>query len=109
VFEAAKMTTASIMMLASSPSRVKDLKVDTVKGDVAGLSWTPSPEKGVTAYTVAYGPESNPMAKSVTAKSAKVQISGVKAGEKMQVAVKAVNARGLSSWDWARIVIPATR
>jgi Tol biopolymer transport system component len=103
VFEAAKMTTASIMMLASGPSRVKNLKIESTAGDAVEVSWDPSPEKGVTAYTVAYGPESNPMAKTMTVKAPKARITGVKKGEKIQVAVKAVNARGLSSWDWARV------
>jgi hypothetical protein len=103
VFEAAKMTAASIMMLASSPSRVKNLKIESAAGDAVELSWEPSPEKGVTAYTVAYGPESDPMAKTMTVKAPKARITGVKKGEKTQAAVKAVNARGLSSWDWARV------
>jgi hypothetical protein len=102
VTEAAKMTTASIMMLASCPSRVKDLKAE-ISGDGIDLSWTANPEKSVTGYTVAYGPESNPMAKTLIVKTTKARIPGVKKGEKLAISVKAVNARGLSSWDWARI------
>jgi hypothetical protein len=103
VLEAAKMTTASIMMLASCPSRVKNLKIGSAEGDAVEVSWDPSPEKGVTAYTVAHGPESDPMAKTMTVKAPRARIQGVKRGEKIQVAVKAVNARGLSSWDWTRV------
>jgi len=102
VTEAARMTTASIMMLASCPSRVKDLKAASA-GDGIDLTWAPNPEKGVTGYTVAYGPESNPMASSLTVKIPKARIAGIKKGEKLAIAVKAVNSRGLSSWDWARV------
>ena len=47
VAETSKLTVASIMLLASSPSRVKDLKA---VGSPAGrwhVTWTASPEKGV--------------------------------------------------------------
>jgi dipeptidyl aminopeptidase/acylaminoacyl peptidase len=103
--EAAKANTASIMLLAASPARVKNLKVEAVNGDAVELTWAPNPEKGVKAYAVAYGPEKDPMARTMTAKTPKARISGFKKGETLQVAVKAVNARGLSSWDWAHISI----
>jgi hypothetical protein len=45
VTEVAKTTAATLMLLASSPSRVKDLRVDTVGRGTAALSWRPSPEK----------------------------------------------------------------
>ena len=55
IAETSKTTAATLMLLASSPSRLKDLKVDSVTGGAASLSWTPSPEKGVTSYIVSYG------------------------------------------------------
>ena len=55
IAEVAKTTAATVMLLASSPSRLKDFHVESFKGGIASLSWTPSPEKGVTAYIVAYG------------------------------------------------------
>ena len=105
LLEAAKANAASILMLAASPARVKGLKAEVTKGDTVEVSWTPSPEKGVTSYTVACGPEANPMVRTLTVKEPKARISGLKMGEKPQVAVKAVNARGLSSWDWARTAV----
>ncbi len=102
VAEATKMSAASIMLLASSPGRVKDVKANGMKGDTLEVSWTPSPEKGVVSYTVVYGPESNPTAKTMTVKTPNARIAGLKKGETLHVAVKAVNARGLSGWDWAR-------
>jgi hypothetical protein len=105
VLESAKMTTASIMLLAASPARIKDLKVARMQADAVELSWTPSPEKGVVSYTVAYGPESNPMARTMSVKTPKAGITGLRMGEKLMVSVKAVNSRGLSGWDWAHTTV----
>ena len=57
------------MLLASSPSRLTDLKVDSFKNGSATLSWTPSPEKGVTGYIVAYGPADKPEAQQLRVSS----------------------------------------
>jgi len=105
VTEAAKMTTASLMLLASSPSPIKDLKAVSAPGGSIDLSWAASPEKGIKAYTVAYGPAANPMARTMTVRIPKAKIIGMKKGESVQVAVKAVNSQGLSSWDWAHATI----
>ena len=37
------------MLLASSPSRLTNLKVDSYTGGAASLSWTPSPEQGIAS------------------------------------------------------------
>jgi hypothetical protein len=39
----------TLMLLASSPSRTTGLKVDSYQNGTAALSWTPNPEKGITA------------------------------------------------------------
>jgi Tol biopolymer transport system component len=102
VMESAKMTAASIMLLAASPARVKDLKVTGVQDDAVELSWAASPEKGVVSYTVAYGTANNPLGRTMSVKTPKARIAGLKKGEPMLFSVKAVSSRGLSSWDWAR-------
>jgi Tol biopolymer transport system component len=103
IAETSKTTIATLMLLASSPSRLTNLKVDSVTGTVASLSWTPSPEKGVTSYLVAYGPPSNPQQHRITVAAAHAMLPQVTAGT--VIAVKAVNARGMEGWDWARITI----
>jgi len=103
VAEVAKTTAATLMLLASSPSRLKDLHVDSFKGGTASISWTPSPEKGVTGYIVAFGTASKPEAQQVRVVKPTVTLTGVPAGA--SVAVKAVNAKGLEGWDWARVVV----
>lgn len=103
VTEVSKTTAATLMLLASSPSRLKDLKVTSFANGTASLTWTPSPETGVTGYIVAYGTASSPEAQQTRVVKAAATINGLKAG--MMVSVKAVNAKGLEGWDWARVRI----
>jgi hypothetical protein len=103
VTEVAKTTAATVMLLASSPSRLSGLKMESYQNGVAALSWTPSPEAGVIGYIVAYGPEENPETRQMTVKNPAATVN-VRPGA--TVLVKAVNAKGLEGWDWARIRIP---
>jgi hypothetical protein len=102
IAETAKVTAATIMYLASSPSRLKDLKATAGAGGVE-VTWTPSLEKGVTKYVIAYGPAADPLKTRLTVTSAKATLPKVPAGT--QIAVKAVNTKGLEGWDWARTVV----
>jgi len=108
LYEAARYNTAAIMMLASSPMPVKDLKIEALKPASAGVSWTPSPEKGVVSYLVTYGPGSSPEAATVTVKEPRAALTGfqLKKGESLAVSVKAVTARGIEGWDAARASAP---
>ena len=100
VTEVAKTTAATLMMLASSPSRLKDLKVDRYEKGSASLSWRASPEKGVAGYIVAWGPADKPESQQIrVAKPA----ATIKAPAGTVVSVKAVNQKGLEGWDWARV------
>ena len=106
IAETSKTTVATIMLLASSPSRLTNLKVDSYNGTAASLSWTPSPErnvKGVTSYIVTYGPPASPSAHRLSVTAPHTTLPQVPPGT--IVSVKAVNARGLEGWDWARITI----
>jgi hypothetical protein len=96
ITETSKTTVATIMLLASSPSRLANLKIDSYANGTVNLSWTPSPEKGVTGYIVAHG------ASHITVTEPKAVLQ-VPAGT--TVSVKAVNARGLESWDAAKIKV----
>jgi len=113
--EASRYCTAAVMLLASSPSPVRGLKAvpmrsgpgageGTATGAVA-VSWTPNPEKGISHYIVAWGPEGKAAAGSRKFKEARVRLKGPKAGEKWVVTVRAVNERGLASWDESKIVV----
>lgn len=102
ITETAKVTAATLVYLASSPSRVHDLKV-VRQGGTLDVTWIASPEKSVKSYIVAYGPASDPLRTRVTVMTNHATLPAVPAGA--VIAVKAVNARGLEGWDWARIPI----
>jgi Zn-dependent M28 family amino/carboxypeptidase/Tol biopolymer transport system component len=99
VTETAKVTAATLMYLASSPARLKDVTIATA-GSGTTVTWTPSPETGVRQYIVAYGPESDPLRTRVTVTEPRAVLPSLPAGT--QVAVRAVNTKGLEGWDWAR-------
>ena len=103
VTEVAKTTAATLMLLASSPSRLADVKVDSFNGGSATLSWRPALEKGVTGYIVAYGPPSEPEAKQVRTSKPAITLANLAPGT--LVSVKAVNAKGLEGWDWATVSV----
>jgi hypothetical protein len=102
VTEVSKATTAAIMLLASSPSRLTGLTMEE-RGGAVGVSWSPAVESDVTGYVVAYGPASDPMRTEVTVSEPHVTLESVTPGT--MIAVKAVNDRGMQGWDWARVVI----
>lgn len=102
VTEVARTTAATLILLASSPSRLTDLEAQR-SGTTAALSWKPSPEAGVTEYIVSYGPPDNPEANQLRVAEASATVMNVAPGT--HVAVRAINAKGLESWDAARVVI----
>jgi hypothetical protein len=102
VTEVAKTTAATLMLLASSPARLTNLKVESYEKGTARLSWRPAPEGGVTGYLVAYGPADKPDARQFTVKNPSATIE---APPGTVVSVKALNARGLEGWDWARVTL----
>ncbi|MES2305282.1 MAG: M20/M25/M40 family metallo-hydrolase [Gemmatimonadota bacterium] len=101
IAEASKTTVATLMLLASSPSRLGGLALDRLAGGTAEIHWNPSREGGVARYEVTWGPESDPMAHRLTTLSPKARLVGAAPG--MVVQVRAVNRRGLAGWDWARL------
>ncbi|MGH9142699.1 MAG: M20/M25/M40 family metallo-hydrolase, partial [Vicinamibacterales bacterium] len=103
ILETSKTTVATLMLLASSPSRLTNLRVDSYAGAVASVSWRPSPEQGVASYRVAYGPPTDPRRHQLTVTQPRATLPQVAAGT--VVLVKAVNARGLEGWDWARTIV----
>ena len=103
VAEVAKTTTATVMLLASSPSRVKDLQIDSAPNGTVAVSWAPSPEKSVVEYRVVWGPADRPESQQIRVNRAATTI---KAARGAVVAVKAVNDKRLEGWDWARATIP---
>jgi hypothetical protein len=102
VAEVAKMTTASIMLLASSPSRLGDVEARREETGVL-VTWTPSVEEDVVEYVVSYGPSTDSLANQVTVPNAQARLPDLPAGT--VISVKAVNNRGMEGWDWARTTL----
>lgn len=100
VAEVAKTTVASIMYLASAPSRLTGLTVTPEGRDVARVQWTASPERDVVRYVVTWGPAADPTRHRAESTSPSLRLTDAPAGTVVQV--RAVNARGMDGWDWAR-------
>jgi hypothetical protein len=102
VAEVAKVTAASLVALASSPSRLTGLEASR-KGSTVELTWTPARESDVRSYVVTHGPARDPDANRTTTRATRTTLAGVAAGS--EVRVRAVNARGLESWDAAKVTV----
>jgi Tol biopolymer transport system component len=103
VAETSKVTVASIMLLASSPSPVKDLKVAGQPGGAVSVTWSESLEEDVSGYIVAWGPPDAPLRNTMRVTKPAAAVPSALPG--MVVSVRAVNARGLEGWDWARAAV----
>lgn len=102
VTEVTRTTIGSIMLLASSPSRLTGLRVEKRTGTGMDLAWDAAMEGNVSEYLISYE-NSGGQRVAVTSKESLISISGLKAGS--EVRVKAINDRGMKGWDWARITI----
>ena len=99
VAEVSGATTASIMAMASAPSRLTGLAVTPSAGG-AVAEWRAAPEQGIAAYLVAWGPPEDPTRQRRTVTGPRAELPGAAAG--MTVLVKAVGGDGMAGWDWAR-------
>jgi hypothetical protein len=88
------------MLLASSPSPVKDLRSSRYNNNGVEVVWSASPEKSVRHYIVSYGSPGGPQQR-IKVNAPRALLKGVKPGT--AVMVKAVNSRGLEGWDWSRV------
>ena len=100
ITEVAKTTAASIMLMASSPSRLARVTAVS-KGSGAEITWTPAREKDVSSYLVRSW--TNGRARDTRTNAPRATIAGLRAGD--AVWVKAINARGLEGWDWQRTLV----
>lgn len=102
VTEVAKTTTATLMLLSSSPSRIKGLNAIKYGANSYNLKWTPSPENNVNRYRVSYQDQSGDW-KEITINEAIATIENVMSNSTIKV--KAYNSDGMEGWDWAKIEV----
>jgi len=103
IAETSKATVASIMLMASSPSRLINVRIDNRSSAGTTIVWDPSPEQGVASYIVAYGPRPDPYRSRSVVTQPRATLPRLAAGT--LVSVKAVGANGLEGWDWATVRI----
>ena len=92
ITEVAKTTAATLMLLASSPSRLTDLKVDSFKGGTRGVLVEAEPGEGRDGLHRRLRPASKPEAQQMRVTKPTATLTNVAPGT--VVAVKAVNAKG---------------
>ncbi len=105
VTESCRSIVASMMLLASSPSKVEGMRVVTLTGDdVTGIEWDPNPEADITEYHVVWGPVGEPPTYDMVVTEPRARLEN--APIFTVVRIKAMNARGLLGWDWSVLSPP---
>jgi hypothetical protein len=102
VTEVAKTTTATLMLLASSPARLKELVAMPQQNGSYSITWAASPEQAISHYVVRYQTASGQWQDAKVTGTTTI-LSALKAVSTVQV--KAVNEAGLEGWDWAKVTI----
>lgn len=98
VAENTRANVATVMLLASAPSRVSGL---SARRSASGteLAWTANPERDIRDYLVRYRDGSG-TEQSVVVPGTGATLPALPAGT--EILVKAVYRRGLEGWDWGR-------
>lgn len=97
VLETTKATLASLMLLAASPERLRDVTV-AASGGATEVRWSPAREKDVRGYRVRYTTAAG-AERTIDVAEPRARLTDAKAGA--PIMVQAVNRAGLGGWDWA--------
>jgi hypothetical protein len=100
VAEVARTTLASVVLMASSPSRLAGLAATRGAGGSVDVRWNAAVERGVTSYRVRWEDDEGKTGGERVVKGTTVRLSAVP--REATVQVRAIGARGLEGWDWAR-------
>jgi len=101
VAEVAKTTAATLMLLASTPSRLVGLEASGPSVSPS-LSWTAAVESNVVEYRVRYL-ASGGQERILTTDATSITLTDAAPGS--EVDVRAVNDSGRASWDAARVTV----
>ncbi|MGB5189400.1 M20/M25/M40 family metallo-hydrolase [Robiginitalea sp.] len=102
VTEVAKTTAATLMLLASSPSRLTGAQVESQGKDTYAIRWDTSPELSISHYLVRYQIADGQW-QTTESKDTTIILDGLK--DDSTVCIKAVNEMGLEGWDWAKVAV----
>jgi hypothetical protein len=100
VAEVSRTTLASVVLMASSPSRLAGVTATRGQEGSVDVSWEPGIEHGVTSYRVRWEDGRGGVGGMRMIRGTAARLTGVPAGA--TIAVRAIGARGLEGWDWAR-------
>ncbi|MDH5759687.1 MAG: M20/M25/M40 family metallo-hydrolase [Gemmatimonadota bacterium] len=101
VAEVSRTTVATVMLLASSPSRLSGLKVRE-RPEGASAVWERGPESGIVRYQVRFRTRDG--WEQVETDDDEIRVRGAFPGGEFWV--RAVNRDGFVGWDWARATVP---
>jgi hypothetical protein len=104
VAEVAKTTIASVMLMASSPSRVEGLQASPVEGGGMALRWQPAVEQKVRGYRVRWTPAAGGAERSLVVTTPSARVPAPAAGS--VIAVRALGVNGTEGWDWSTVALP---
>jgi hypothetical protein len=99
IAEVSKTTVATLMQLASVPSRVKNVQVARA-GGAARVTWDALPENDVTSYIIEWGATGQAVSGTMRVTGTTAELPDL--GTTDEVRVSGVNTRGAQSWDWGR-------
>ena len=106
VAEVAKTTIASVMLMASSPSRVEGLQASPVEGGGVALTWQPAVEhEGPGLPGPRYTPAAGGAERSIVVTAAAAKVPAPSRGQHDRRARPGVN--GTEGWDWTTVALPA--
>ncbi len=97
VRETTKATLAALMLMATSPERLRDVTT-TAAGGATEVRWAPAREKDVRGYRVRYTTAAG-AERTVEVSEPRARLTDARPGA--PIMVKAVNRAGLDGWDWA--------
>jgi hypothetical protein len=100
VAEVSRTTLASVVLMASSPSRLAEVTASRAGDGTVEATWRPAIERGVVSYRIRWEDADGQTGGSRVVRGTTARLTGVPAGA--AVAVRAIGARGLEGWDWAR-------
>jgi hypothetical protein len=100
VAEVARTTLASVMLMASSPSRISGLTATRGADGSVDAKWNAAVERGVTSYRVRWEDADGKVGGTQAVKGTAARLAAVPDGAAIEV--RAIGERGLEGWDWAR-------
>jgi hypothetical protein len=94
-----RTTLASVVLMASSPSRLTGVTASRAAGGTVDMKWKAAIERGVASYRARWKDAQGRAGGTRVVRGTSARLTGVPQGA--TVMVRAIGARGLEGWDWA--------